>query len=53
VGETFPHSILDGWDAEHAVENVVFDNLWIQGKKVTSAAEGKFAIENAEGIVFK
>jgi len=48
-----PHSILYGWDAEHAVENITFDGLWIHGKKISSAERGKFALENTRNVMFK
>lgn len=49
----FPYSVLYGYDAQHQVENVRFENLRILGKPIRSAAAGHFSVENATGIVWK
>lgn len=46
----FPYSILYGYDGQHQVENVQFEGLTIQGKRIRSAQEGHFSVENATGI---
>ena len=48
-----PFSIISGYDADHAIENVTIDKLTIMGKRIKNAQEGRFFIENAKGIVFK
>ena len=53
VGGPHPRSLLHGWDAEHAVENIVFDGLWIHDKKITSAPMGNFSLEHANHVTFK
>jgi hypothetical protein len=53
VGGPQPHSISHGWDAEHAVENITFDSLWIDGQKITSAEEGRITLENTKNVIFK
>jgi len=53
VDSQFPFSIISGYDSSHAVENITIDNLTIHGKRIKSAKEGRFFIENAKGIVFK
>ena len=49
----FPYSILYGYDAQHAVDNVRFENLTIHGKPIRSARDGHFSVENATGISWK
>ncbi len=49
----FPYSILYGYDAQHRVENVRFENLTIHGKSIRSAQAGHFSVENAAGISWK
>ncbi len=44
TGGRFVRSTLAGHDAEHAVEDVVFENLRIHGKPVASAEEGKISV---------
>jgi polygalacturonase len=47
-------SIINGLDKNHTVEGITFENLRINGKIVTTAAEGNIKIgEFAKGIVFK
>ena len=49
----FPYSILYGYDAQHAVENVRFENPTIHGKPIRSAKDGHFSVENATGVSWK
>lgn len=49
----FPYSILYGFDAQHQVENVRFENLTILGKPIRSAEAGHFSIDNAKDITWK
>jgi hypothetical protein len=46
---------IKGWDADHKVFNVTFENLKINGKYVRNADEGNFEIdpETTDNIVFK
>ena len=53
TGEFFPPSILSGYDDRHMIENVVFENFTVQGRKITSIAELKAEPEFASGIIFK
>jgi hypothetical protein len=50
VDGALPYSIVAGFDAEHAVENVVIEDLRCLGKPVRTLEEGKFVIENAPGF---
>ena len=43
TGNDFPRSRLLGCDATHAVENVTFDHLVIQGKTVLSEQDGRIS----------
>jgi len=53
VDGSLPYSILAGFDAEHAVENVTIEGLQYLGRPVRTPEEGRFVIENAPGFVFK
>jgi len=53
VGGPVPFSIISGFDSGHRVENVTIENLTFYGKKIRNAEEGKFSIQNAEGVRFK
>lgn len=48
-------NIIKGHDKKHPVENVVFDNLVIAGKKVLNAEDGNFFIDKntCSNIIFK
>jgi len=52
-GDFFPPSILSGFDEQHLVENVVFENFSIHGKKVTSVADLNAETKLVEGIIFR
>jgi hypothetical protein len=47
-----PFSILQGYDDDHAVEDVTIQGLSFCGKPVDDAAEGRFFIQNARGVRF-
>lgn len=46
---------IKGWDADHRVFDVTFENLKINGKYIRNAAEGNFEIDprTTKNIVFK
>lgn len=48
-------SRIQGYDAEHKVENVIITNLNLFGKKITAAEDGNFEIdsETVSGVEFK
>lgn len=47
-------SIINGLDKDHMVNGITFENLRINGKLITTAAEGNIKIgEFAKGVVFK
>lgn len=48
-------SRIQGYDAEHTVENVTITNLNMFGEKITNAEAGKFEIdeETVSGVVFQ
>jgi len=46
-------SIIAGYDNQHMIKNITFENVTIYGKKITNLVDGKFAVEYAENIVFK
>ncbi|MBM4032978.1 MAG: hypothetical protein FJ291_14495 [Planctomycetes bacterium] len=54
TGRGTPGSEIRGFDKEHMVEGVTFENLTIGGKRIASPAEGRFAINaHTTGIEFK
>ena len=47
-------SIINGFDKDHLVQGVTFENLRINGKLITNAEEGNIKIgEFTKNIVFK
>jgi hypothetical protein len=53
VEGALPFSVISGFDKEHAVENVVIENLKYLGRPIRNAAEGKFSVDNAPGFVIR
>ena len=55
TGDFKKPNVIKGWDADHKVYNVTFENLKINGKYIRSAEEGNFEIdpETTDNIVFK
>ncbi|HUT36725.1 MAG TPA: glycosyl hydrolase family 28 protein [Planctomycetota bacterium] len=54
TGKGTPPSEIAGFDTEHPVEDVTFENLTIAGKRITTAAEGRFAINpHTRDIAFR
>lgn len=45
-------SVIEGFDDQHAVENVVFENLRILGKPIANAEQGGFTLTQTSGIQF-
>lgn len=52
-GERFPPSIIQGFDDDHRVENIVFENVTIQGQHIDSLEAGKFEASNYRDITFR
>ena len=48
-----PFSILSGYDDTYNIENVIIENLTIHGKRIKSAKEGRFFMENTKQVSFK
>lgn len=46
-------SLIGGYDADHTVENVLFDDFRLNGEKVTNADQLDLFIKRASGIEFK
>jgi hypothetical protein len=46
-------SLIGGFDKDHKIKNVVFDNFRLNGKKVTNADELDLYLKQAENIIFK
>ncbi len=53
VDGSLPYSIVSGFDAEHAVENVVIEDLSYAGQPIRTTKEGKFVVEDAPGFELK
>jgi polygalacturonase len=52
VDGSLPFSIVAGYDAEHAVEDVRIEGLRYLGRPLTSAADARMSVSDARGIVF-
>ena len=52
-GEHFPYSQLQGFDAQHQIKNVMLDNFYIHGKKITSTYNGLISEMHTEKLEFK
>ncbi|MFC4779353.1 glycoside hydrolase family 28 protein [Paenibacillus sp. GCM10023252] len=52
VDGPYPVSIIRGWDEEHMVEDIVFDNIIIHGEHAQSAREARMVVELARDIHF-
>jgi hypothetical protein len=50
VDGSLPYSIVAGFDAEHAVENVVVEDLRYAGKPICTPKDGQFVVEDAPGF---
>lgn len=50
VDGPLPFSLISGFDAQHAVENVVIENLTYLGRPIRNLEDGKFFVENVRGI---
>lgn len=44
--QPFTHSNFQGFNAAHMVDNVIIENLVINGKRITSLAEGRIAVND-------
>jgi hypothetical protein len=53
VLESLPFSVISGWDAGHAVENVVIEGMTHLGRPVRGAAAGKFSIDDFSDVKFR
>jgi hypothetical protein len=49
----FPFSVVNGFDEEHPVENVTFENITVQGKRITSEKELKLVSKFARDILIR
>ncbi len=47
VDGPFPPSIIQGYDSEHSVEDVIIENLMVRGRPVADCAEAKLVVEKA------
>jgi polygalacturonase len=48
-----PYSVINGFDEDHIVANVTFENISVQGRKLTNAEELKLFSKYAKNIQFK
>jgi hypothetical protein len=49
----FPYSVINGYDPDHIVDNVTFENISVQGRKINNAKDLKLFSKYAENILFK
>jgi hypothetical protein len=47
-----PFSVIAGFDAEHGVENVTFENFTVHGRVIRNASEAKLHVEHGHNIRF-
>jgi hypothetical protein len=48
----FPYSVINGYDENHLVENVTFENISVQGKKIENEKELKLYTKFSKGVRF-
>lgn len=54
TGSTSPKSILIGLDNQHLIQNIIFENVIINGKKITTIEECKLSMNQfTRNVVFK
>ena len=53
VLESLPFSVVSGWDAEHAVEGVVIENMTHQGRKIRNASDARMSVDSASEVRFR
>lgn len=51
-GDMYP-SKISGYDANHMVNGVTFNNLMVKGQKITNADQLNMSISNATNVIFK
>lgn len=49
----FPYSVINGFDEDHIVDNITFENISAHGRKLTNAKELKLFTQYAENITIK
>ena len=49
----FPYSVLNGFDDDHRVENVTFENITVSGKRISSEKELKLYSKYTKNIKIK
>jgi hypothetical protein len=49
----FPYSVINGFDEDHLVEDVTFENISVQGRKIKNAKELKLFTKYAKNIKVK
>jgi len=52
-GERLPPSVIQGFDETHLIEDIVFQNVTIQGKPIMSLEEGKFTTSHCRDVTFR
>jgi hypothetical protein len=52
--DIFPQSVFEGFDGKHMVENVTFENIVINGRKINNIKQGNMLLNQyTNNIVFK
>ncbi len=52
TGTELPKSYIIGYNDAHSVENVVVENLYFNGRRISNADAGNFTIETAKNVRF-
>ena len=48
-----PYSVIQGFDEDHIVEDITFENITVQGKKLNNAEQLKLFSQFGSNIKFK
>lgn len=49
----FPVSIIRGFDGEHLIDNITFENLTVYGREIQSANDAKMVVELSKNVKFR
>jgi hypothetical protein len=50
LDDGIPYSVINGFDGDHLVENVTFENITVRGRRIRNKEELKLASKFAKGI---
>jgi hypothetical protein len=53
VGGDLPFSVVSGFSKERPIGDIVIEGMQYRGRPIRNAAEGRFSVSDAPGLVFK